>query len=92
MHQTQTMRAVAVSHFGGPEVLEVHEFPVPQPEAGEVLIKVAYAGVNYAELMARRGDYHAQPTPFIPGYEVSGTIAAVGRMWKASTADSQLPR
>lgn len=76
--QAQTMRAVAVSHFGGPEVLEVREFPVPQPGVDEVLIKVAYAGVNYAELMARRGDYHALPTPFIPGYEVSGTIEAVG--------------
>lgn len=72
------MRAVVVSRFGGPEVLEVREFPVPQPGQGHILIKVAYAGVNYAELMARRGEFHALPTPFIPGYEVSGTIAALG--------------
>ncbi len=76
--QTQTMRAVVISRFGGPEVLEVRDLPIPQPEAGQVLIKVAYAGVNYAELMARRGEFHALPTPFIPGYEVSGTIAALG--------------
>lgn len=72
------MRAVVVPHFGGPEVLEVRELPVPQPGQGYVLIKVAYAGVNYAELMARRGEFHALPTPFTPGYEVSGTIAALG--------------
>jgi NADPH2:quinone reductase len=76
--QVQTMRAVVVPRFGGPEVLEVRELPVPQPKQGHVLIKVAYAGVNYAELMARRGEFHALPMPFTPGYEVSGTIVALG--------------
>lgn len=76
--QTQTMRAVVIPRFGGPEVLELRDLPIPQPETGQVLIKVAYAGVNYAELMARRGEFHALPTPFTPGYEVSGTIAALG--------------
>ncbi len=76
--QVQTMRAVVISRFGGPEVLEVRELPVPQPGQGQVLIRVAYAGVNYAELMARRGEFHTLPTPFTPGYEVSGTIAALG--------------
>lgn len=76
--QAQTMRAVVISRFGGPEVLESCDLPIPQPGAGQVLIKVAYAGVNFAELMARRGEYHALPTPFTPGYEVSGTIAALG--------------
>jgi NADPH2:quinone reductase len=76
--QTQTMRAVVISRFGGPEVLALRDLSIPNPEAGQVLIKVAYAGVNYAELMARRGEFHALPTPFTPGYEVSGTIAALG--------------
>ncbi len=76
--QPHTMHAVVVSHFGEPEVLEIRDLPIPQPEAGHVLINVAYSGVNYAELMARRGEYHALPTPFIPGYEVSGTIAVLG--------------
>ena len=76
--QAQTMRAVVISRFGGPEVLESCDLPIPQPGAGQVLIKVAYAGVNFAELMARRGEYHALPTPFTPGYEVSGTITALG--------------
>ncbi|HLJ34700.1 MAG TPA: zinc-binding dehydrogenase [Ktedonobacteraceae bacterium] len=76
--QTQTMHAVVIARFGGPEVLEVRDMPIPQPAVGQVLIKVAYAGVNYAELMARRGEFHALPTPFTPGYEVSGTIAALG--------------
>lgn len=72
------MRAVVIARFGGPEVLEPRELSIPQPEAGQILIKVAYAGVNYAELMARRGEYHTLPAPFTPGYEVSGTIVALG--------------
>lgn len=74
-----TMRAVMIPRFGGPEVLEVREVAVPQPGAGQVLIKVAYAGVNYAELMGRsRGGAYALELPFVPGYEVSGTIQALG--------------
>jgi NADPH2:quinone reductase len=72
------MKAVAVTRFGGPEVLELVDVPVPEPGPDQVLIKVAYAGVNYADLMARRGTYHARPVPFVPGYEVSGTITALG--------------
>ncbi len=76
--QPHTMRAVVVPHFGPPEVLELRDVSIPEPQQGQVLIQVAYAGVNYAELMARRGEFHALPTPFTPGYEVSGTIAALG--------------
>lgn len=72
------MKAVAVTRFGGPEVLEVLDMRVLEPGPGQVLIEVAYAGVNYADLMARRGTYHARPLPFVPGYEVSGTVHALG--------------
>lgn len=72
------MKAVVVTRYGGPEVLETREMPVPQPGRGEVLIEVAYAGVNYVELLARQGAYRALPTPFIPGYEVAGTIHTLG--------------
>ena len=72
------MQAVVIPHFGETEVLEVRDLPVPEPSKGQVLIKVAYAGVNFAELMARRGEFHALPTPFTPGYEVSGTVVACG--------------
>jgi NADPH2:quinone reductase len=51
--------------------------PVPEPGPGEVAIDVAYAGVNYAEVLYRRGIANV-PLPFIPGIEVSGTIRALG--------------
>lgn len=73
------MRAVVIPCLGGPEVLEMREIAVPQPEAGQVLIQVAYAGVNYAELMGRsRGGAYALDLPYTPGYEVSGTVQALG--------------
>jgi NADPH:quinone reductase len=68
------MRAIAVTTFGGPEVLQFTEVPAPQPGPGQVVIRVAYAGVNFAEIMGRRGDYHASTLPFVPGLEVSGQI------------------
>ncbi len=73
------MRAIVVPRFGGPEVLELRDVPTPEPGPGEVLIHVAYAGVNFAELMGRsRGGNYARELPYTPGYEVSGTVQALG--------------
>lgn len=72
------MKANLITAFGGPEVLQVREVPEPQPGPGQVAIKVAYAGVNFAETMARRGGRHREQLPFIPGLEVSGHIHALG--------------
>jgi NADPH2:quinone reductase len=72
------MRVVVIPEFGGPEVLKLREMPDPQPGAGQVAIRVAYAGVNYAETMERRGGHNAEELPIIPGLEVSGHIAALG--------------
>ncbi len=73
------MLAVVVPTPGGPEALQVVERPVPKPGCGEVLIKVAAAGVNGADLSQRRGKYPLPPgTPDILGLECSGTIVAVG--------------
>src|SRR6266851_4664819 len=74
----KTMRAIAVTAYGGPEVLQLTEVPEPQPGPGQVVIRVAYAGVNFAEIMGRRGDYPASTLPFVPGLEVSGHIHALG--------------
>lgn len=64
---------------GGPEVLQVQERPDPVAGAGEVLIDVAAAGINFADVMARMGLYPDAPkTPCVVGYEVAGTILAVG--------------
>lgn len=67
------MRAVQVSRFGGPEVLEVVSLPDPQPTAGQLLVEVSAAGVNYADAHQAAGDYLApQRLPFVPGSEVVG--------------------
>ncbi|TQF02427.1 zinc-binding dehydrogenase [Kitasatospora acidiphila] len=72
------MRAIVVEEFGGPEVLQLTELPVPEPGPGQVSIDVAYAGVNFAELKARSNGYRVPALPFQPGLEVSGRIRAVG--------------
>ena len=73
------MRAIAVTEPGGPEVMVVGEQPVPQLNGGELLVKVAAAGVNRADCMQRRGDYPPPPgVSEILGLEVSGTEAALG--------------
>lgn len=73
------MKAIQVSQFGGPEVLQFVELPTPQPAAGQVLIKVAAAGINYADVLRRQNTY-VFPTelPLLPGFEVVGTVQALG--------------
>ncbi len=73
------MRAIVITRHGPPEVLAVQERPDPVPGAGEVLIEVKAAGINFADLMARMGLYPDAPKPpCVVGYEVAGTLAAVG--------------
>lgn len=68
-----------ITKRGGPEVLEVQEQPSPEPAAGQVLIEVAAAGVNFADTMARVGLYEdAPPLPCVVGYEVAGTVRSHG--------------
>jgi putative PIG3 family NAD(P)H quinone oxidoreductase len=74
-----TMICIDPAEAGGPEVLQPVERPVPAPGAGEVLIKVAAAGVNRPDVLQRRGMYPPPPgAPSIPGLEVAGVVAAVG--------------
>src|SRR5512136_2164157 len=73
------MRAVAISRPGPPEVLATVERPRPEPGAGEVLIKVAAAGVNRPDVLQRLGLYPPPPgASEIPGLEVAGTVDLVG--------------
>ena len=68
------MKAVQITEFGGPEVLTHTEVPDPEPGDGEVLVRVARCGVNFADTHVTRNDYLAeQRLPMIPGAEVSGT-------------------
>ena len=77
---TMTMRAVVISSPGGPEALEVREVEdLPAPGEGEVLVKVAAAGVNRADTVQRQGKYPPPPgASLYPGLECSGTILALG--------------
>ncbi len=74
-----TMQAVEISGPGGPEVLKPAERAVPEPGTGEVLIKVAAAGVNRPDVAQRKGLYPAPPgASDLPGLEVAGEVAALG--------------
>jgi putative PIG3 family NAD(P)H quinone oxidoreductase len=83
----ETMTAIEISTPGGPEVLKPKSMPTPKPGQGQVLIKVAAAGVNRPDVAQRMGAYPPPPghSP-LPGLEVAGEIAAVGAgvtRWKA---------
>lgn len=76
---TLTMRAVEITQAGGPEVLQLAQRPVPQPAHGQVVIKVAYAGVNRPDALQRAGLYNPpKGASDLPGLEAAGTISAVG--------------
>ena len=73
------MRQVFITRTGGPEVLEPREAPDPMPPSGALRIRVKAAGVNFADIMARKGLYPDAPKlPAVVGYEVSGVVDAVG--------------
>lgn len=74
-----SMTEVTIAQPGGPEVLQPRRVPVPAPRPGEVLVKVAAAGVNRPDVLQRRGLYPMPPgvNP-TPGLEVAGTVAALG--------------
>ena len=74
-----TMTAIGITSAGGPETLVPQERPVPQPGAGEILVKVIAAGVNRPDVAQRMGVYPPPPgVTDIPGLEVAGVVAACG--------------
>jgi NADPH2:quinone reductase len=73
------MRAIQVAEFGDSSVLAEVERDRPEPGEGQVRIEVRAAGINFADIMQRRGHYHGGPEPpYVPGLEVAGVIDAVG--------------
>merc|ERR1711969_388947 len=73
------MRAVEISEPGGPEVLIPVTRPVPAPGPGQVVIRVAYAGVNRPDALQRAGSYAPPPgASDLPGLEASGEVVAIG--------------
>ncbi|WP_405067484.1 zinc-binding dehydrogenase [Kribbella sp. NBC_01510] len=83
------MRAVGFTKING-EIVEL-ERPVPEPGAGEVLIRVSHAGVNFAEVQHRRGDFgEPEPEGDVPGLEAAGVVAAVGPAVSGLAAGDQV--
>lgn len=74
----KTMRAAVFSEFGGPDVVEVHKVPLPEPGPGEVRVKVEAASMNHLDLWVRRGLPIETPMPHIGGSDVAGVVEAVG--------------
>lgn len=77
------MKAIAITRFGGPENLELMDMPEPIPAAGEALVKIEYAGINFIDIYMRSGKYarsntYQTPLPMTIGMEGGGTVAALG--------------
>lgn len=76
---TQTMRAVEIAKPGGPDVLTLTDRPMPEPAPGQVVLKVAYAGVNRPDALQRAGMYAPPPgASDLPGLEAAGEVVALG--------------
>src|SRR3989442_13793031 len=78
----QTMKAIRIHNYGGPEVLKYEDAPRPQPQAGEVLVRVHAAGVNPIDWNVREGhmkDFWPHAFPLILGWDLSGVVAELGR-------------
>ncbi|HEV2703282.1 MAG TPA: NADP-dependent oxidoreductase [Steroidobacteraceae bacterium] len=81
MKSPATMKVIRIPEFGGPEVLRMESVPVPVPGAGEVLVKVAAAGVNPVDYKIRNGKYPAvkqDKLPYVLGRDVAGTVVECG--------------
>ena len=73
------MRAWLLSRAGGPEVLKLVDVPLPEPGPGDVVVRVEAIGINYAEVLSRKGLYGWAPRrPYVPGMEAVGTVERVG--------------
>ncbi|WP_090619272.1 quinone oxidoreductase family protein [Natrinema salaciae] len=73
------MKAIEIESYGESDELSVVDVPTPEPGAGEVRIDIEAAGINFADIMQRRGHYPDGPEPtYVPGMEAAGTVDAVG--------------
>jgi NADPH:quinone reductase-like Zn-dependent oxidoreductase len=78
----QTMKAIRIHNYGGPEILQYEDVPRPQPQAGEVLVRVHAAGVNPIDWKVREGhmkDFWHHKLPLILGWDLSGVVEELGR-------------
>lgn len=88
---TQSMKAIEITEFGGPEMLSLCERPVPTPGPEEVLIRVGAAGINRPDVLQRMGLYPPPPgASDLPGLEAAGTVEAVGAKVSAIKPGDQI--
>lgn len=74
------MQALRIGAYGGADVMEIVDLPRPEAAAGQVLVKVEAAGMNYSDIMIRQNTYlERMPLPYVMGREFAGTIAALGK-------------
>ena len=79
MQDNRSVTQIRVTRHGGPHVLKAVQANHGKPQPGEILVRTRYAGINFADIMARLGLYPGAPKPpFTPGYEIAGEVAAVG--------------
>ncbi len=82
------MKAAVVKKYGAPENFELRDWPDPVPKAGECLIRVRAVGINFADLLQRMGLYPGTPKPpFIPGFEVAGTVEGASADGRVKAGD-----
>jgi len=72
------MKAIRISHFGGPDVLKLEDIPDPRAAAGQVVVRIHAVGVNPVDAYIREGKYGPKPFPFTPGSDAAGVIHSIG--------------
>ncbi len=72
------MKAMAIDRNGGPDVLTSHDLPIPQPKAGEALVRLVASGVNFIDVYVRTGAYKTPHFPFVLGQEGAGIVEGIG--------------
>jgi NADPH2:quinone reductase len=72
------MQAIAIDAPGGPEVLKLHDLPVPEPKAGEALVRIEASGINFIDVYYRTGVYKAPSFPLVIGQEAAGVVESLG--------------
>jgi NADPH:quinone reductase-like Zn-dependent oxidoreductase len=75
---SETMKAIVVHQFGGPEVLKYEDAPRPQPKENEILVRVIAAGVNPVDTYVRSGNFGSATLPVIPGRDIAGLVEEIG--------------
>lgn len=80
----ETMKAVRIQSFGGPEVLEIVRVPKPQPLPEEILVRVYAAGVNPVDWKIREGSFReGGHLPLILGRDIAGVVELIGSVWRS---------